>query len=243
MDQYSACQRLILNNINCPQGQYFDANSGCLPCSSTCKTCKTANQCSTCANIGYSPNQQGICTPVCGDGLIVGNEGCDAGNNPTPGCVGCQVQNGYVCSGQPSVCTPTVPVPTAPPTPVPVPSPSQPSSAPTDSQALMQVGSASINSNNVFISLKTNPTFTFSNPTEMQSFMQSSFASGPKPTVYCAQRNSPNLNMFDCLLIYPSGVPNSPFSVNFSYNYQGLTGTTTVKVNPIVASNSRRISQ
>lgn len=237
MDRYGTCQRLILTNVNCPQGQYFDGNSGCLPCSSICKTCKSANQCTTCASVGFAPNQQGVCTPICGDGLIVGSEGCDAGNSPTPGCLSCQVQNGYVCSGQPSVCRSNAPTPT--PAPIPVPNPS-PSPAPVGSKALVQVGSASINSNNVFISLQTSPTFTFSNPTEMQSFMQSSFASGPKPTVYCAQRNSPNLNIFDCLLIYPSGVPNSPFSVNFSYNYQGQSGATTVKVNPIVASNSRR---
>jgi hypothetical protein len=77
----------------------------------------------------------------------------------------------------------------------------------------------------------------------MQSFMQSSFPSGPKPTVYCAQRNSPSLNMFDCLLIYPSGVPNSIFTINFSYNYQGSSGATTVRVNPLTASNSMRNSR
>jgi hypothetical protein len=94
----------------------------------------------------------------------------------------------------------------------------------------------------VFISLQTNPTFTFANPTQMQSFIQSSFPSGPKPTVYCAQRNSPNLNIFDCLLIYPSGVPNSVFKVNFSYNYQGKSGSTSVSVNPLTASNAKQIN-
>lgn len=38
------------------------------------------------------------------------------------------------------------------------------------------------------------------------------------PSVYCNQETN-NLSLFDCLLIYPSGVPNSPFSVNFYYNY------------------------
>jgi hypothetical protein len=113
--------------------------------------------------------------------------------------------------------------------------------APVGAAALVQVGSTNINSNNVFITLQTNPTFTFANPTEMQSFIQASFPSGPKPTVYCAQRNSPNLNIFDCLLIYPSGVPNSQFQVNFSYNYQGKSGSAAVKVNPLAGgkSNSR----
>jgi hypothetical protein len=75
----------------------------------------------------------------------------------------------------------------------------------------------------------------------MQSFMQTSFPSGPKPTVYCAQRNSPNLNVFDCLLIYPSGVPNSQFTVNFSYNYQGKTGSAAIKVNPLAAASNSRV--
>lgn len=74
----------------------------------------------------------------------------------------------------------------------------------------------------------------------MQSFLQASFPSGPKPTVYCSQRNSPNLNLFDCLLIYPSGVPNSKFQVNFFYNYQGKTGSTAVNVNPVEVSNSKK---
>jgi hypothetical protein len=95
----------------------------------------------------------------------------------------------------------------------------------------------------VFITLKTTPTFTFANPTEMQSFIQSNFSAGPKPTVYCAQRNSPALDTFDCLLIYPSGVPNKKFSINFSYNYQGKSGATTVNVDPLIASNAKRESK
>jgi len=74
----------------------------------------------------------------------------------------------------------------------------------------------------------------------MQSFIKTEFASGQKPTVYCSQRQSPNLDTFDCLLIYPSGVPNSPFSIKFSYNYQAKSGSVTVKVDPFAASNSRR---
>jgi len=73
----------------------------------------------------------------------------------------------------------------------------------------------------------------------MQNFIQATFPSGAKPTVYCAQRNSPNLDTFDCLLIYPSGVPNSKFAINFSYNYQGRSGATTVSVNPLTASSAR----
>jgi hypothetical protein len=43
-------------------------------------------------------------------------------------------------------------------------------------------------------------------------------------------------------MIYPSGIPNSSFEVNFSYNFQGKSASTTVKVSPIPGSgrqNSR----
>lgn len=160
MDNYGTCQKLTLQAIACPSGQYFDSTSGCLPCSSSCKTCKSATQCLTCAQTGYSVNNQGVCNPACGDGLIVGSETCDTGSTYSPGCVSCQIQAGYTCSGQPSVCkstaAPAPATPSAPPTPPPAPAPSS---------ALSQVGSTSINSNNVFISLQTNPTFTFNNPT------------------------------------------------------------------------------
>ena len=44
---------------------------------------------------------------VCGNGLIEGNEQCDDGNTASgDGCSysACQVENGWTCSGQPSVC-------------------------------------------------------------------------------------------------------------------------------------------
>jgi hypothetical protein len=73
----------------------------------------------------------------------------------------------------------------------------------------------------------------------MQSFLKATFTSQPRPTVYCAQRNTPNLDTFDCLLIYPSGVPNRKFNVDFSFNYQGRTGKRTVTVDPLTANNAR----
>jgi len=74
----------------------------------------------------------------------------------------------------------------------------------------------------------------------MQSFIKADFPSGPKPTVYCSQRSSPNLDTFDCLLIYPSGVPNQAFNINFSYNYNAKSGSTTVKVDPFASTNNVR---
>jgi hypothetical protein len=104
--------------------------------------------------------------------------------------------------------------------------------------ALTQSGKTNINSNNVFITLKTATTFTFNNPTEMQGFIQTTFPAGPKPTVYCSQRNSPNLDLFDCLLIYPSGVPSKKFAVNFAYNYQGKSGSASISVDPLTAGRT-----
>ncbi len=51
-----------------------------------------------------------ICTEICGDGTVVGDEavqgGCDDGNQVNDdGCdFQCQVENGYICVGEPSVC-------------------------------------------------------------------------------------------------------------------------------------------
>jgi hypothetical protein len=95
----------------------------------------------------------------------------------------------------------------------------------------------------VFVTLKTRRTFTFATDTERQNFIQSTFPSGPKPTVYCSQRTSPELDTFDCLLIYNSGVPNTIFDVNFSFNKDGTTGSVKVTVDPFAVSNSRRTAR
>ena len=235
MDTYGVCQKLQIKPISCSSGQYFDSNNGCVACSSSCATCRSATECISCATAGYVPNAQGACVPRCGDGLIVGNEQCDTGSASSPGCVQCRIQSGYACSGQPSICKSNIPTPVNNTIIPPVEGPNI-----TGGVALAQSGKTSINSNNVFITLKTGTTFTFNNPTEMQGFLQATFPSGPKPTVYCSQRNSPNLNLFDCLLIYPSGVPNKKFAVNFGYNYQGKSGSASINVDPLAASKSIR---
>jgi cysteine-rich repeat protein len=45
--------------------------------------------------------------PVCGDGVVSGNEECDDGNTTSgDGCSAtCTVEAGYTCTGSPSVCT------------------------------------------------------------------------------------------------------------------------------------------
>ncbi|MEM9691395.1 MAG: DUF4215 domain-containing protein [Myxococcota bacterium] len=43
----------------------------------------------------------------CGDGFVAANEQCDDQNpNPGDGCTSCNVDFGYACNGQPSVCAP-----------------------------------------------------------------------------------------------------------------------------------------
>ena len=175
MDHFGVCQRLVLRQLSCPDGQYFDSNIGCTPCVAPCRTCRSATQCIACATAGFSANSQGVCGAVCGDGIVVGTEGCDTGNATSAGCVNCRVQAGFVCSGQPSVCRSTAPTPApARPATNSTPAPARPAnnSAPAGEPALSQVGATNINSNNVFISLRTNPTFTFGSPTEMQGFMR-----------------------------------------------------------------------
>lgn len=242
-DNFGVCAQVVLKAITCPDGQYFDSTNGCVACPGSCKTCSSATKCTSCTTIGYAPNAAGTCVPKCGDGLVVGSETCDTGNTYSAGCINCQIQTGYTCSGQPSVCKAPTPVSTPTSTPVSTPtstgSSTATSAASASTQGLVQSGTVTINSNNVFVSLKTNPTFTFDNPTDMQNFIKTTVASGPKPTVYCSQRPSPNLDLFDCLMIYPSGVPNVNFSVNFSYNYQGKTGAVTVTVDPFAVSNNR----
>ena len=132
----------------------------------------------------------------------------------------CNITQGWTCRGEPSVCE-RIPV--------------------VNRSNLAQEGLVNVNTNNVFVTLKTNPTFTFADESERQNFIKTDFGSGRKPTVYCSQRRSPHLNLFDCLLIYPSGVPNEIFNVNFSFRKDGVSGKTTVEVNPFAVNRSNRV--
>jgi hypothetical protein len=67
----------------------------------------------------------------------------------------------------------------------------------------------------------------------MKKFLQVKFENCPPPTVYCTQKQPPNKNMFDCLMIFPSGVPNLAFKADFSYNYQGMTGYNNLAIDPL----------
>ena len=150
----------------------------------------------------------------CGDGIISALEQCDTGNMPQPGCINCIISQGYTCIGQPSVCTPTVVVPSG--------------------DSLTLVGSPSTNSNNVFVTLRSTPVFTFPNENAQREFIRANFVGGFRPTFYCLQRVN-LLDLFDCLLIYPSGIPNAIYTITFCYNYQGHSGSTDVTIDPFTS--------
>ncbi len=63
---------------------------------------------------GYNSSWTLRVTEECGNGSIEGGEGCDDNNTSNnDGCsAACQVEAGYSCTGQPSVCTEFTPTPT-----------------------------------------------------------------------------------------------------------------------------------
>lgn len=73
----------------------------------------------------------------------------------------------------------------------------------------------------------------------MQNFIQATYVNTLRPVTYCVQQTT-NLNTFDCLLIYSSGVPNTKFNVLFSYNYQGQAANVTVTIDPLLYASSAR---
>lgn len=75
------------------------AESGCSPCIAG-EGCVEASDC-----------ESGVCTtqhcqaPRCGDGVILGEEACDDGNESSgDGCADCAIEDRWSCSGEPSVC-------------------------------------------------------------------------------------------------------------------------------------------
>ena len=93
--EYELCG--LCGTVTCPSGQV---------CYEYADTRTTA-----CANpgivaTGWVECSSGAPTAICGDGLIRGAEECDDGDlNNGDGCSGsCEVETGWVCSGEPSVC-------------------------------------------------------------------------------------------------------------------------------------------
>jgi hypothetical protein len=52
----------------------------------------------------------------------------------------------------------------------------------------------------------------------MQNFMKVNYSGlTVRPSTYCQQRDYPELDLFDCLLLFSSGIPNRAFQAEFSY--------------------------
>ena len=117
-NKYGICEKLILKQIGCRNGQYFNSSVGCVMCESPCANCLSATKCLSCLQEGYDVNRNGLCVPKCGDGMIVPPETCDTGSNFSAGCLSCKVEPGWRCSGLPSVCSLVIRPPTAPVTPI-----------------------------------------------------------------------------------------------------------------------------
>ena len=59
-------------------------------------------------------------------------------------------------------------------------------------KGLSLVGNVNTNINNVFVVLKTDKTYSFTNENEMESFIKTKFPNSTAvPSVYCSQREAP----------------------------------------------------
>lgn len=154
------------------------------------------------------PNPVG---PICGDGVVNGQEQCDDRNAASgDGCFNCRVEPGWNCNG--STCV----------------------RVPDNNNNLTQLGDVNFNFNNVFIVLLTPKPYPNLTDFERRNFIKYTFPDRTtEPTsVYCIQNNG-NRSRFECLLVYASGLPNKVFPVNFSYSYQGDAGSLVVNVDPL----------
>lgn len=79
-------------------------------------------------------------------------------------------------------------------------------------------GKINYNLNNIYISLQTDQKYQLNSVADMENFIKVSYLNTTyKPSTYCTQRDYPDLDIFDCLLLYSSGVPNKAFTAEFSY--------------------------
>lgn len=103
---------------------------------------------------------------------------------------------------------------------------------------LVQQGTTSGNSNQIFLTLNTGIAFDFPDQATMLSFLKSQIKDCRPPTIYFSQRSAPNKNLFDVLIIFPSGIPNNKFTGIFSYSYKGYSASVTVGIDPLAIANS-----
>jgi hypothetical protein len=75
----------------------------------------------------------------------------------------------------------------------------------------------------------------------MNSFLQYEYLSKyfSYGMVYC-QQQSLKLNRFDCLIIFPSGVPNKNFFMLFHYSYLNTSGSLIINIPPSPSTSRSR---
>ena len=264
-NSFGYCEQVILPPVSCDDGSYFVEGQGCMTCPTGCSSCSSATVCTACTAVGYIPSGA-QCVPNCGDGRIIyGVEQCDDNNkNSGDGCSGsCQVEAGYACNGQPSICQSIITGPVCGDGKIEgsegcddnnvfngdgcssscsietgyactgAPSTCTLVSITPSNQGMKLKQDIMINSNNAFILIRTDDVFTFNDAQQMKSFMKYEFPdSGTVPTsAYCMQMVG-DLQTFQCLMIYSSGLPNYPFNVDFSFNKDGKYGFLQVEVDP-----------
>ena len=100
----------------------------------------------------------------------------------------------------------------------------------------MQTGNLSLisihsNTNSIFLTFQTPINYAFPNSAFMQTFLTFKYITKTitPGTVYC-QQDIMSLNRFNCLIIFPNGIPMVDFIMTFSYNYTNNTGSALVSI-------------
>lgn len=87
-----------------------------------------------------------------------------------------------------------------------------------------------LNNGAVYGTVLLDTAFTFASQTEMQNFMKYNYNPNAVPTAnYCNQRIG-DLTRFDCLFLYPYGVPLFKFEIGLSYQKDGKSGQLSIPV-------------
>jgi cysteine-rich repeat protein len=92
-------------------------------------------------------------------------------------------------------------------------------------------------SSTITVTITVNQVFTFASQTEMNSFIQYQFPPAFNPSVaYCMQAMD-DRTKYNCVFTYYTGIPQTPFTIQFTCNKNGYVGSTTANVNPNLPTN------
>lgn len=102
--------------------------------------------------------------------------------------------------------------------------------------SLKVYGDIKFNVNNIYLTLQTSQKYNFTSSSVMENFIRASYSTVVQPSTFCLQRDFPDLDLFDCLLIYSTGIPNKAFKAEFTYSTENSTVKLAVDINPLMAS-------